>query len=556
MTDPVKEAFGRGLYAQRGFPRPKPPTDTSGFATSASVAALDANKVTRGDEVLNVTDNGIVADGVTNDATAFAALITAAPAGATIIVPRGKTVRVNSTITVSKRLIFTGGGAISCPTTNTNLFSLGPAANGSIFRELTLSGPSVSSYGANSRAIHMLGTSAAARASGVTVRDCTIDGWSYGVSARLADSLVIRDNVITNSRYAGIHFFSVDRSKVVDNTIGTVTVTAPQVDAYGISINRIENQTIITEPPSSDNIVKGNHVSDVNWEGIDCHGAVNLVIDSNYVYHCLTGIALVGGANELNVETYAPQGMVVTNNIVEAGVTDGSYQAGIKIVGVGTSAGNLTDGATGVISNNYVLDHGDIGGTNRGGIVIYYTTGVAITNNTVVNGSQCGIVLYHTNRGAVIVGNVIIDPWDSAGGSTATYGIFLRDIDNNAHIEGNYIGLGPKVAGTKLDRGISCNPVSTGTIGLNTVTGFISSHTTVSVGTMQAQFKGDVQVGGVSKRVGFYGIAPIAKGAALTPATGGVINSVWDAPEVTEMTNMRTRINQIELRLQAYGLLP
>jgi HAMP domain-containing protein len=70
----------------------------------------------------------------------------------------------------------------------------------------------------------------------------------------------------------------------------------------------------------------------------------------------------------------------------------------------------------------------------------------------------------------------------------------------------------------------------------------------------------DIQVNGTSRilangtGIGFFAATPVAKPSALTAAVGGTINS-GDATTDTEIANMRTRIGELESKLQSLGLL-
>lgn len=61
--------------------------------------------------------------------------------------------------------------------------------------------------------------------------------------------------------------------------------------------------------------------------------------------------------------------------------------------------------------------------------------------------------------------------------------------------------------------------------------------------------------GSSSARIGFFGATPVVKQAALTGANAGTLNT-GDATSDTIIGNMRTRIGDIEARLQSYGLIP
>lgn len=51
--------------------------------------------------------------------------------------------------------------------------------------------------------------------------------------------------------------------------------------------------------------------------------------------------------------------------------------------------------------------------------------------------------------------------------------------------------------------------------------------------------------------IGFFGVTPVARAAALTAADAGALTS----SDATVIANMRTRIGELETKLQAYGLL-
>lgn len=61
----------------------------------------------------------------------------------------------------------------------------------------------------------------------------------------------------------------------------------------------------------------------------------------------------------------------------------------------------------------------------------------------------------------------------------------------------------------------------------------------------------------VDNAVGFYGTAPVAQGAVLTTANAGTADGTYNVgDEDVLINNNKTRISEIETRLQAYGLLP
>lgn len=57
------------------------------------------------------------------------------------------------------------------------------------------------------------------------------------------------------------------------------------------------------------------------------------------------------------------------------------------------------------------------------------------------------------------------------------------------------------------------------------------------------------------QKLGFYGAAPVVRPAALTAPNAASIDSAWDAIEQGVVENLRTRLNELEVRLQSLGLI-
>jgi hypothetical protein len=55
--------------------------------------------------------------------------------------------------------------------------------------------------------------------------------------------------------------------------------------------------------------------------------------------------------------------------------------------------------------------------------------------------------------------------------------------------------------------------------------------------------------------IGFFSTAPTTQQTALTAADASVINGIFDVTESGVLENLRTRVDELETKLQAYGLL-
>lgn len=64
-----------------------------------------------------------------------------------------------------------------------------------------------------------------------------------------------------------------------------------------------------------------------------------------------------------------------------------------------------------------------------------------------------------------------------------------------------------------------------------------------------------LQVGVSGGKLGFYGTAAVTKPAALTAANASTVDIVFGTEERDVVANLRTRLNELESRLQSLGLL-
>ena len=72
--------------------------------------------------------------------------------------------------------------------------------------------------------------------------------------------------------------------------------------------------------------------------------------------------------------------------------------------------------------------------------------------------------------------------------------------------------------------------------------------------TIRGKGAGGVQVSRSGGKLGFFGATLVTKPTALTAANAGTLNT-GDATSDTIIGNMRTRINELETKLQALGLI-
>jgi len=55
------------------------------------------------------------------------------------------------------------------------------------------------------------------------------------------------------------------------------------------------------------------------------------------------------------------------------------------------------------------------------------------------------------------------------------------------------------------------------------------------------------------QKIGFYGVTPVVKGAALTAIDTATIDATYGSEEQGVLSNIRVRLNEFEARMQAFG---
>lgn len=226
-------------------------------------------------------------------------------------------------------------------------------------------GGQAAGYDQTQKLIYARGTAATPLA-GIRVHDSVFTGSrADNVWLEWCTDTAVRHNTISSYLYSGVMVISGERTDISHNTIVDAPLTDGVVNTYGIAVTDIDN----TVAARSRNItITGNHVSLVDWEGIDTHGGDRLTITGNHVTACPRGIALVTG-NTTRVT--APTNCLVTGNTIDAMGARRPDLIGVALSGIaGTSAsatvtGNQIRGYSSPYWANY-WSRGDtfIGGNN------------------------------------------------------------------------------------------------------------------------------------------------------------------------------------------------
>jgi len=500
--------------------------------------ALSANYVGKGSQVLDVSD---YADAQT--------AIDAAPAGSTVRFTTAfhaltAPVNVNKALTIDS----SRGTQISQDTAGVAAFDV--TASGVTFRGLRITGTQFAALGLGSIGIRAIGPSAAAPIAGLRIESCTLDAWAHhAIYCQYVTDFALRSNVIYNMAYAGLTVLSGLRGVVTGNSISSVIQGTGAVNSYGILLTRGDIESLVTDPRTSDVVVSGNVVDGVpSWEGIDTHGGQRIIITGNTVRDTFVGIALVPATGS-GVTDYGPIDCIVSGNTIDSGVSDGTRSNGINFVGVGTSLGTATDAATGTIVGNTIRGHGTKTSDTSGAIVAYYTRGLVVSSNQIIEPSPNGIVIYHTNYGYTVSGNTVTDAWSDG---TNTTGVILRSTDNEGLVSGNVLQRGAKIAASVFAQGVriaNASPTVKTILGPNGTGPAVVPLVDAGNFSEWVTSASAVSVGRAGAKVGLYGVPVVARATAIgSPTVPGATYSQ------SEAASMRASIDAMRVALKNIGV--
>ncbi|MGH3759470.1 right-handed parallel beta-helix repeat-containing protein [Actinophytocola sp.] len=172
---------------------------------------------------------------------------------------------------------------------------------------------------------------------GVDVHGCRLEG-SRGDNVWLewCTACTVHDNMISRFLYSGIMVISGNRLTINGNVIADAPLTAGVPNTYGIALTDVTN---VAADRSRHITVVGNHVSLIDWEGIDTHGGESLTITGNTVLGCPRGIALITG-NATRV--LAPTHCLVTGNVIDVAGARRPALPGIFLAGISGTPASAT----------------------------------------------------------------------------------------------------------------------------------------------------------------------------------------------------------------------
>ena len=165
---------------------------------------------------------------------------------------------------------------------------------------VTIDGVSITSSGKTGMGIVAAGT-AGHPVRNITIRNCVIKGFKFGIEVRHAENVTIENCTVTDAEYAGIALYSAVGGRVSRNTVRRIGATRTNMatdvanNAYGITFDRYAGGSLTTDPRSANFMVDHNLVEDVPlWMGINTHAGAHLTFSSNVVRRTPRAIFIAG----------------------------------------------------------------------------------------------------------------------------------------------------------------------------------------------------------------------------------------------------------------------
>ena len=383
---------------------------------------------------VNVMWFGATGAGVVFDTTAIQ---DALDIGEDILFPPGTYKCAALTVTVAKtRLICASGVTLSFPVVGVSANAITVTANDfAILGHPKIAGPASGVYVVDENGVSAVGTSTAARLSGLNIDAEIYNFGSAGLLAKWVNNINITSTTyVHDCGYIGIGALSCDHGTIPAGVLIKDITPGTASNAYCITLTH----AVSIPPIFCRNWSISAQVENNFWAGIDAHGCYNTSVIDAKVFNCRYGVALTTSSG-----AYAPYtgynnsviGCVIDSR--KADGTAGSYanlDSAIIVNGPAApfDSTNLNPRIT--VANNLIYGHGNAN-SQTAAIAAEYCQSVSITGNIIEKWNGVAINIGGSN---VVVGlNQILD----MASSTDTYGICINS---------NYLGtFDQKIIGNK-----------------------------------------------------------------------------------------------------------
>lgn len=357
--------------------------------TPGGVGAVATDVQAKLRETVSVADYGAVGDGVATDTTKLQAAL---DVGGDILVPAGTYNTGALTASVDgTRLLMAKGAVLNFTTLGAGVKAITVTANDFTIEGGKMQGPSVAAYVANENGIHMIGTSTSVRKSGLRVHGVEMTQFgAYAIYAQFVDRIDIERCNIHDCGFSGATLLSCDNGRFVGNTVKTMT-PGTGANMYGLSLTH--DSTGYSSDPNAGTkqavhpfcsgwTVHGNEISDVDWEGLDCHGGYEVSIIGNRVYDTKYGISAPTSSGD--AVNYAGFANIIAFNTVDGRNRDGTVSGRENTgYGINLNGGSTVNTQRSLCIGNIVRSKGIVSNAASGAIQAVYCKNVVVVSNII-----------------------------------------------------------------------------------------------------------------------------------------------------------------------------
>jgi len=290
-------------------------------------------------------------------------------------------------------------------------------------RDIILQGPDTGFVG-NHNLVVIAGLTSANRIGSMIFDNCEIyNAGAAGVYTLFADNIDVTNCFIHDCGFYGGISFSCTNVNLYQSEIQTIG-PGQASNMYGWSFTH--DTTLYSTDPNagtlqaespfcSDCKVDNNKVWDIDWEGIDFHGAYNCIVTNNQVFNTRKGIAVTGSSGA--AEDYAGYNNVVADNVVDGRNPDGTTSGRENLdYGITIQGADVVTQENVTCRGNVISFKGVASNSNIGSISAQKLDGGTIADNVIDR--WMGLGIYIGSAPAVIVSNNMFKQKASAAADT------------------------------------------------------------------------------------------------------------------------------------------
>lgn len=351
------------------------------------------------------TPTNAVADGTTDDYAELQQRITDAPTGGTLLLQPGKNYRIATKLVINKALTVIGYGA-KLNTGAAHITAIEVTASDVQILGLEIEGGGNGSYNTAGKLIVVTGTAngagvAPTRIRRVLIRDCHLyEAGRCGVQVSYAERVRVENNAVHDVAYCGIEFLSCNESWADGNDIRDVT-PGTAGNMYGIYFSQVNDADTVRYPQCEQVAARHNHIENIDWEGLDCHGGDAIDFSHNAIINCGDSNAAIA---IIHADDAGSTPIVPATNVRIVGNTIQNAQH----YGIALSSGSATVIHSNVVIVGNTLENCGASDTSNdiGGIRIGAARNVTISDNALDYCAPYGVVVnVEYAAGVVINGN-------------------------------------------------------------------------------------------------------------------------------------------------------